>query len=111
MPHHLHVSKTGIWEDTLTVLISDNGGTGLGSNWPLRGAKFTLWEGGTRSVALVRGWGLGKDLLGSSTGAIMHTVDWLATFARVGSGGDRDRAAAVCTSAMVSSAPSQNRAT
>lgn len=39
-----------------TLLIScQNGGdpTQGASNWPLRGAKNTLWEGGTRGKGLV----------------------------------------------------------
>jgi len=60
---------TGIWGDTLTVLLADNGGTGSGSNWPLRGGKFSLWEGGTRSVALAHGKGLGKGVAGVTGGS------------------------------------------
>lgn len=29
-----------------------------GNNYPLRGGKFTVWEGGTRAVALIKGPGL-----------------------------------------------------
>ena len=37
------------------LFFSQNGGASYiaGSNWPLRGAKSTLWEGGTRVPAFV----------------------------------------------------------
>ena len=39
----------------LCHFFSQNGGASYiaGSNWPLRGAKSTLWEGGTRVPAFV----------------------------------------------------------
>ena len=50
------VEKRGFEEQTLVVFHSDNGGTPAhgGSNRPLRGNKFTTWEGGVRVVAMIR---------------------------------------------------------
>ena len=56
------LERAGLWQDTLLIYHSDNGGElplpdptpeltgGAGNNWPLRGGKFTLWEGGHREV-------------------------------------------------------------
>ena len=69
------------WEQTLVVFTTDNGGIGQGNNWPLRGRKATLWEGGTRAVGFVRGAGIAPHLAGSVSHAMMHAVDWLPTLA------------------------------
>ncbi|VEU38094.1 unnamed protein product [Pseudo-nitzschia multistriata] len=51
----------GLWENTLVVVTTDNGGpTTVGcvqgsSNFPKRGGKCSLWEGGTTGDALVGG--------------------------------------------------------
>ena len=48
--------QAGIYEDTFIIFSSDNGGPTNGdegtssNNFPLRGGKNTIWEGGTRVV-------------------------------------------------------------
>ena len=45
--------RTDQYRDTVIVFMSDNGGADKGSNWPLRGGKNSVWEGGTRTPAFV----------------------------------------------------------
>ena len=49
------VRELGQAENTLTIFLSDNGGSGNGGNAPLRGAKSTMWEGGLR-VPFIAHW-------------------------------------------------------
>lgn len=82
----------GLADSTLVVFVSDNGGPistdGGGdfigsSNYPLRGSKHSLWEGGVRVTAVVSGplvdptpaGGPGGNLTG-----LVHHTDWLPTF-------------------------------
>ena len=49
----LALRRADKYRDTVIVFMSDNGGAEKGSNWPLRGGKNSVWEGGTKSVAFV----------------------------------------------------------
>lgn len=71
------------------VLTGDNGGTyehGFpvpgSSNYPLRGHKYSYFEGGVRTATFV--WSqalLPSTVRGTTTGALISVADWYATFA------------------------------
>ncbi|PVD33639.1 hypothetical protein C0Q70_04897 [Pomacea canaliculata] len=65
----------------------ENGGdpTEGASNWPLRGAKSTLWEGGTRGKGLLYSKNLFKKT-GTTYNGLMHIVDWFPTFMTLAGG-------------------------
>lgn len=79
----------GMYDNTIIVIVADNGGpvacsagicgdhTGT-SNYPLRGGKHSLWEGGTRLFALLRTPHSTMPVGTNHTG-LMHHVDWLPT--------------------------------
>ena len=74
----LHTSR--LWNRTLLVVASDNGGLHPISNMPFRGIKGTNWEGGMRVLALVSGGALPTSSRGERTRQRSHISDWYATF-------------------------------
>ena len=48
------LDRAGLSGNTLVIFTSDNGGERFSYNWPFRGQKFSLWEGGIRVPAIVR---------------------------------------------------------
>eukprot|EP00051_Salpingoeca_urceolata_P005613 m.74920 g.74920 ORF g.74920 m.74920 type:complete len:551 (+) comp14460_c0_seq5:510-2162(+) len=77
--------RAGLWDDTVFVFTTDNGGIGAGSNYPLRGQKVLNWEGGVKGAAFVRGTDtpVAPVPAGSVNTQLMHTTDWLPTLARL----------------------------
>jgi len=89
------LKENNLWDDTLLVLHSDNGGmikagpaflSSAGSNYPFRGSKTTLFEGGLRVPGFVNG---GKNVIpeksrGSTYVGLMHLVDLAAIIMAVG---------------------------
>lgn len=81
MINHLK-SYDGVWENTLLIGLSDNGAElSSGDNYPLRGGKGYLFEGGVRTPAFVAGGYLNDNRKGlkfqSST--VIHVTDWYPT--------------------------------
>jgi arylsulfatase A-like enzyme len=72
-----------MWESTVLVYASDNGGdppaVGCGSNWPLRGRKATLYEGGVKVPAFIHSPLISSSSRGITYDNMMHVTDWLPT--------------------------------
>ncbi|GAA3089396.1 arylsulfatase A-like enzyme [Kribbella aluminosa] len=68
-------------DDTIVVYVTDNGGStcNFGDNSPLRGTKYTLWDGGIRIPMLWR-WP-GQMPAGRRTDALVSTLDLVPTLA------------------------------
>jgi len=79
------LKSANLYDNTVIVFLSDNGGAvkgwlpfqdGGANNWPLRGAKITLFEGGTRTVSFVHS---PKYLSPRISTNWMHVSDWFPT--------------------------------
>lgn len=73
------LDELGLAEDTIVVYLTDNGGStcNYGVNLPLRGTKYTLWEGGVRVPFLLR-WP-GRVAAGETSRALTSSMDILPT--------------------------------
>ena len=73
----------GMWDNTLLVFSTDNGGNlgGSGINYPLRGGKYTFWQGGVRGLGFVAGGLVPAHLRGTTWDGAVHAADWYTTFA------------------------------
>lgn len=76
------LEKLNILDDTIIIFTSDNGSRGDygSSNQPLRGGKFTTWEGGQR-IPFIMSW-KGKIKPGVND-RVASQIDLLPTFASV----------------------------
>lgn len=71
-----------MWQNTLLVFTSDNGGKKTEApNYPLRGGKGGVFEGGVRVASLVAGGFLPDAMRGRKLDGLIHMCDWWATFA------------------------------
>lgn len=89
------LKDNGMWENTLLVVHGDNGGELLaeycgGNNWPLRGGKFSHFEGGIRVPAVVSGGFVPMNRRGVMVEGIMSVADWYATYAYLAGASESD---------------------
>ncbi|MBM3734316.1 MAG: hypothetical protein FJW39_00895 [Acidobacteria bacterium] len=90
------LERTGQWERTIVVFASDNGWVksrtptvaAYGSNGPLRGGKYELFEGGIRTPCIVRWPGVTRA--GSVSSAVSWFPDWVPALAGVKTTDGRD---------------------
>lgn len=77
------LTATGQLDNTVIAFTSDNGGswTTGSSNYPLRGGKTTLWEGGIRVPSFI--WSKSTSILpyqNRDWKGMMYQTDWYPTF-------------------------------
>jgi arylsulfatase I/J len=83
------LKRNDMWEHTLFVYSSDNGGPSLvggasfANNYPFRGGKGNDFEGGTRVAAFVSGGYLPAAVRGTTLNGAIHIADWLATLCEI----------------------------
>ncbi|KAK7096066.1 arylsulfatase B-like [Littorina saxatilis] len=80
----------GTYNDTAFLVMSDNGGAiGHGSsNYPLRGGKKTVYEGGTRVYTVLKAPTL--NVTNTTYSGMVHAVDWVPTLVHMGGGKVKD---------------------
>lgn len=77
------LNANGMLDNTIIVFSTDNGGPSSGfdmnyaNNWPLRGVKDTLWEGGIRGNGFI--WSRMLKQMHRVSDQMMHVTDWLPT--------------------------------
>jgi arylsulfatase I/J len=87
-------------KDAVVVFHADNGGEILGAgvcggnNWPLRGGKFSNWEGGIRVNAWVSGGRLPVARRGAVEHGLVAIADWYTTYCALAGVDATDHAAA-----------------
>ncbi|GAB1869473.1 Arylsulfatase B [Camponotus japonicus] len=88
------LGNRGMLKDSLILFLTDNGAASIGkfrnygSNYPLRGMKYTLYEGGVRGVALL--WSPRLRKTARVCNELMHVTDWLPTLYSIAGGDVRD---------------------
>eukprot|EP00750_Incisomonas_marina_P011778 INCI16417.4.p1 GENE.INCI16417.4~~INCI16417.4.p1 ORF type:complete len:615 (+),score=98.04 INCI16417.4:276-1847(+) len=74
------LQDVGMWNNTIFVFTADNGGPPYvaNSNWPMRGGKWTMWEGGTHITGVIHSPSHLPAQPKNFTG-LVHQADWVPT--------------------------------
>ena len=85
------LTARGLWEQTLVLFHGDNGGSDTlsensANNWPLRGGKYSPFEGGVRVPAFVGGGFVPAAVRGTQSEALISTADYLLTLCLLAGG-------------------------
>ena len=97
------LNASGMWASTLLLFTPDNGGpsgtdSDSANNYPLRGGKYSDFDGGIRTAAFVAGGALPPGargrVLGSARAHVISIADWYRTFATLAGVADPTDAAA-----------------
>eukprot|EP00730_Choanoeca_flexa_P004719 TRINITY_DN11782_c0_g1_i1.p1 TRINITY_DN11782_c0_g1~~TRINITY_DN11782_c0_g1_i1.p1 ORF type:complete len:519 (+),score=67.23 TRINITY_DN11782_c0_g1_i1:149-1558(+) len=105
------LKQRGMWNDTLLIFASDNGGPSLvggpsyANNFPLRGGKGNDFEGGVRTASFVSGGLVPPAMRGTSVDGYIHVADWYATVCDVAGVDPTDNAPGVPPSDSLSMWP------
>ncbi len=75
------LDRLGVRENTYVIFTSDNGGS-RGTVAPLRGGKGTLYQGGLRVPAVIRGPGIRP----AESDMVMLSMDWFPTVVELSGG-------------------------
>lgn len=80
------LKKYEIYNESIIIFTGDNGGEvrAGGNNYPLRGAKGTLYEGGSRAAAFIHSPLLNET--GYTYNGMIHAVDWFSTIVELAEG-------------------------
>ena len=77
MTNHKHKHKQHKYTQNGGPLVLDESGC---NNTPLRGSKYSPWEGGVRVAAFVSGGYLPESRRGQKEYGMIHIADWYTTF-------------------------------
>lgn len=77
----VHLNQKDLWDNMLIVLSSDNGATPGGNGFPLRGSKWSNWDGGIRAASFISGGFVPEKVRGTSDNRLIAAWDWYSTFA------------------------------
>ncbi|CAE7803063.1 Arsb [Symbiodinium sp. CCMP2592] len=91
------LKSKGMWDNTLLVFTTDNGGPiyepGSANNYPLRGGKYSDFEGGVRTNTFISGGFIPESSRGRIHNGIVSIADWYTIFSELAGVDPKDDAA------------------